>query len=546
MSNTHSPGYPLYVLAGKLFSLLPVGSPGFRLGIFSAASAAGAAALLYRFSARLLGKGSEIASATGALALFLTPAMALQSAMPEKYAFSTMLVCALFLLILAAWQDGPRRLPALAFMLGTSFSHHMMTIYLVPAVLALLWRDRTRLGMRNFFILALLSGIGLTLKPLALVLLSMPSISLTSGSLNTVNKMVDYLFVAEYSSRFLGLDSAAKLSRIWAFGLQTIWWQAGILLAVLAGLGAVRAWRDWKPFLAAGLLGSAMAVMLVANLLIARIENYLLPTMALVCILGAGGLDWLKRWLGKAGTIAAGSTLIFISGLGSLPHSNFSSYYGTIDWARNILSSIDRGGVVISLYDDEFFAPMYFTRVLGERTDVIQVHQPMFSRPWYHARVEALHPGFKSLDYPAIPPIGALKPGMFINLLLRSQSGVREVAFTYIPGFEVAGGFTATPDFAVFRVGRREKRGPVPSAGEFSRQAARMRQRNLFGDFGPTGYRLRQAAGALPSSWVNLAAAWYNAGNPGEARLCMKQALRYPYNRVIKADIDRMRLAMKI
>src|SRR5208337_4467782 len=32
---SHPPGYPLFTLAGKVFSLLPVGSPAFRVNLFA-------------------------------------------------------------------------------------------------------------------------------------------------------------------------------------------------------------------------------------------------------------------------------------------------------------------------------------------------------------------------------------------------------------------------------------------------------------------------------------------------------------------------------
>src|SRR5262245_20285996 len=50
----HPPGSPLYVLAGKLWTLLPpVGSIAYRMSLFSAACAAAACAILYRLCRRL-------------------------------------------------------------------------------------------------------------------------------------------------------------------------------------------------------------------------------------------------------------------------------------------------------------------------------------------------------------------------------------------------------------------------------------------------------------------------------------------------------------
>src|SRR2546428_12590155 len=68
----HPSGYPLYVLLGKLWTLLiPLGSVAFRMSLFSAACAAGACAALYG-----LGRGLSLrpaAAAFGAAMLALAP-----------------------------------------------------------------------------------------------------------------------------------------------------------------------------------------------------------------------------------------------------------------------------------------------------------------------------------------------------------------------------------------------------------------------------------------------------------------------------------------
>ena len=526
--------------------MIPIGSPGFRLSLFSAGCASGAAAVLYRLIIRLLGKGSIIGAATGALVLFLTPALALQSALPDKYAFSTFLICTLFLLTLAAWQDGPRRLPALAFFIGLSLTHHMMTIYLAPAVLALLWRDRHIHSRRSASILALFTIIGLSLKPLVLVLLSISSISLMYSPLDSTAKLAGYLAATSYSGRFVAFDNMEKLARLWTHGIMTVWTQLGLFMTFVAGLGAVRAWKYWRPFLLSGLAGTTVAIILVANFQISGVDYYLLPSTAFVCVLGACGLDWLKSGIKTGGTAFFGIGLVIIAAIGSLPRADLSNYYGASDWARNILASQDKGSVMLSLHDDDFFPPLYFTRVLEERPDVVIIHRPMITRLWYHAQAEALHPGFKTLDPKIIPWGSTIQPDMLINIFLRSHYGSHEVAFTYIPNAEVAGGFTATPDFCMFRLGRKEGRNPLPRSAYFSLQVARMRQRYLFTDYSEKGFRFREVAGAIPSSWVQLAVLWYNAGNLEEARLCMRKALSFPYNRVIKGDFENMRIALGV
>ena len=52
----HQPGYPLYTLVGKLFTLLPVGTPALRLNLMSVFLAAGTLTLVGATVRKMLGK----------------------------------------------------------------------------------------------------------------------------------------------------------------------------------------------------------------------------------------------------------------------------------------------------------------------------------------------------------------------------------------------------------------------------------------------------------------------------------------------------------
>ena len=52
----HPPGYPLYTLLAKLFTLIPIGTIAWRVNLFSAACGAGAATILFLAAARWSGK----------------------------------------------------------------------------------------------------------------------------------------------------------------------------------------------------------------------------------------------------------------------------------------------------------------------------------------------------------------------------------------------------------------------------------------------------------------------------------------------------------
>ena len=87
----HPSGYPLYVLLGKLWTLIvPVGSIAFRMSLFSAACAAIGVALLHRL-AREIGLGSA-ASVTAALLLAVSPSFWGEANVQRVYALNAVFV----------------------------------------------------------------------------------------------------------------------------------------------------------------------------------------------------------------------------------------------------------------------------------------------------------------------------------------------------------------------------------------------------------------------------------------------------------------------
>ncbi len=542
LSLTHPPGYPLYLMLGKLWSLLPVGSPSFRLALMSAASAALAATLVYAFI-RKLQPTHALVAASCSLALAFAPALALQGALADKYALNLALMCGASLLCLHAWREGSRWFPLLALLAGLSLSHHMQTLYLAPAAAALLWRERRQLTRRRVGLLILLAILGLSLKPVALPLCARASPSLMFGQLDSASQVHRYLSAKDYSGRFKAYTSAQKFSRLWTHGITELWRQAGPPILALALLGAyglrLRAW----PVLLAGAAGTAFALALVSNFNIAGVDYYLLPVVAFLCALAGAGLTSLEQWLGRFGRPLALTAGLFVTGFAAsqgLPAANLSRYYGAVDWGRNLLRSLGPGAVLVTQHDDDFYPPMFLQRVLGERGDVILVHRPFLTRLWYHAQAERIYPGFTMLDPSLIPWGETVQPEVLINLFLRSQLGTRELAFTYPAKAETAGGFLLQPQGCVFRVGRREDETALPRAQEFAATLGRYRLRSAFGPY-PEGSRFQEVAGAYATLWAQLALRWWDRGEKAEARACLKQALRFPYTRVVRKDLARVK-----
>jgi hypothetical protein len=138
----HPTGYPLYLLLGKLFDLLPFANPAVRVSLLSASSAALAAALLAWCVATLFSSasGGIVAGTVFGLQKY-TWTLAV---IPEVYTLSALLI-ALALALFVAWQRAPHPalLYGLALATGLGLAHHRTAIFFtLPLLLLALYAAR--------------------------------------------------------------------------------------------------------------------------------------------------------------------------------------------------------------------------------------------------------------------------------------------------------------------------------------------------------------------------------------------------------------------
>jgi hypothetical protein len=149
----HPTGYPLYILLGRLFCLLPLNGTIFRLNLMSLVFTCFANTILFftlltlgqRFSKKKDGFSNiRIWSAFLACLMFsFTPTLWSQATSNEVYSLNV-LFYSLILLLVLLWRNCPkiskaeRILCLLVFAYGLSFGNHMSTILLLPALFFIL------------------------------------------------------------------------------------------------------------------------------------------------------------------------------------------------------------------------------------------------------------------------------------------------------------------------------------------------------------------------------------------------------------------------
>lgn len=307
---TRATGYPLYLLTGRLWSLLPLGDVGFRMNLLSAVCGALTIALADRILRRLgVGPGAALA----ALGLLATaPFFWALSLIAEVYTLHTALMAAITLLLLR-WRDhpSPLRLAQLALLGGLSMGHHLATALLVPGCAAFVLGTAPRRALAPRALAAAVAGglLGLSVYAyLPLRAMAEPAFNYAgtydaAGVFHPVDlrdpRNLWWLVTGRsFAGQMLGYTPAGWLREAGGFGAEL----ARSVFAVGVGPGlvglAVLLRRDrW--------LGVALLLMFLANAyfyigyrVVDKTTMYL-PTYLVWALWAGVGAQWLLDWVGE-------------------------------------------------------------------------------------------------------------------------------------------------------------------------------------------------------------------------------------------------------
>jgi hypothetical protein len=374
----HPPGYPTYVLLGRLFAYLPLGTVAFRFNLFSAVGMALAAALVTAVAIHehksTSGPTPAAVVAPGLLFAF-APLVWGQAIIAEVYALNTLFLAATLWALLtqrSAWLVG-------SFM-GLSLTTHLTSYLMLPLVLAL-----TRLPEWP----KVAGGIGLGLTPLlALPLLARGSSPIIWGNPVTPGQWWWLVSGRLYRENLFSLPLAEWLPRLnhWLrAGLSQFTWLGWPVLAV----GLAETWPTQKRrhlFLLATVLGYATWAFGY------RTDDaavFFLPGLLLLSLLLIPGLRW-------AGAMAFLLPLTLIA----LNFTDQNLRYETAvrHAAEAILRQTPADALVLTPGDETIFALWYFHHVEGQRPDLIIVDRNLLAFSWYRKNLQRHYPDLVALE----------------------------------------------------------------------------------------------------------------------------------------------------
>ncbi|HOU14234.1 MAG TPA: DUF2723 domain-containing protein [Anaerolineae bacterium] len=270
----HPSGYPLYILIGKLFSLLPFSSLAGRVNLSAAVCAALASGVLFlalsESANQQIGKSanrritndelrmthaSRLMPLLAALTLAFSPTLWSRAIEAEVYALNALLT-ATGVWIAVRWRMGKlqpaRALPLFGLLTGAAIASHVTLGALAFLALPLLF-TQPRPGWRALLHAALLGLAGLALY--AYIPLRWPAVN--HGETMTLTHFLRFVTNADSGGALRPLAFIHDPSR-WLLVFRLLRTQVGWVGLALAALGLIRLfWKNWSLAVGTALAFSA-------------------------------------------------------------------------------------------------------------------------------------------------------------------------------------------------------------------------------------------------------------------------------------------------
>ncbi|MEO8277746.1 MAG: DUF2723 domain-containing protein [Thermoanaerobaculia bacterium] len=400
----HPSGYPLYVLLGKLWTVLvPFGSVAFRMSLFSALFAALAVGLVYR-SARALGTGTG-AALVGAIALAASPSFWGEANVQRVYALNAFFVAAATLLAIrfvrelrappsegdaAAAAESTRRrrslFVAIAFLSGLGATNHtFLAVWGLCFLIYVLVTDpHTLRSVRTLAAATLAAAAGLSVY-LYLPLRSRQEPRLDWGNPETLDAWLAVVTRRDFWQRrwWTGWPDLIPIARDFLTSFAKEFTVAGALL-VLVGLVVGLSRRRFvgergRPallFLLVCLANLAAMASHGSRTDIFVWHRYYIPAYIAGALLLAMGLEAIANGLRAISPRVASALLgiVLVASTLLVPwrfrEFDRSRYRIAEDYSRRILAELPPGAHLAASDDNILFVLIYLQLVEGTRPDV--------------------------------------------------------------------------------------------------------------------------------------------------------------------------------
>lgn len=395
----HPTGYPLYTLLGNLFSRIPIGTVAQRINFVSSLFVA--VACFFFFCLLFCLTDSPYAAVVSTLLFAFSGTVWSVAVGAEVYGLSLLFLT----IIVYLWQKLNKNniLFLLAFILGLSFTNHMMITSVAVATIIFLvlnfnkevFRLRCLILFVSFFLFGLSVYCYLVIRARQIPLFNWGNpYNLERFIWHITGKQYRvWMFQAKWSELVANLKSGVNLLfRESGFG--------GFILLALWGLQII--FRK-NRYLAIGLLIIFFLTFIYAvNYSIPDIQSYYLPSLFVLFLCGGIGLGALMEKIKIPKSVYL--ILICLPLLFNYRRAGMQGNYLAYDSAVNHLKVMPQNAIVITNWWDFYSPTLYLQYVEKFRPDVCVIDKELLRRSWYFQYLTKQYPWLvensaKEIDY---------------------------------------------------------------------------------------------------------------------------------------------------
>ena len=438
LSIPHPTGYPLFVLLGFLFNKIPLPfTTIYQLNLLCAIWCTLTIIVVMRISSMiienlylLLGKKGKsllksvqiktadkiFAAIFSGLMLAYSATFWLQSTRVEVYSLQIFLSSIVIYFTLKIFIKYKQQQPegsdqktsvfkqwwVVFFFLGLSFANHMMTLYLIPATIAIFFFTTgiNKKSFKSILILFSLTAIVSLIFYTGLMIRANSNPPWSFGGITNISSLLDHLTAKEYSRyMFQGIESAKEqtstLAKMISFNFSKDNFSTGefSLSLVLGITGMLLIFLFRKEIISYFVLIIVVAVSLAFSYKIPDINEYFLVPFIVISILSILPIILIlkiigdKKFLKTAFVIFLG-LIISIQFIINYKYSDRSNFHIFEDFYKASVDALPLNSVLLSDKWSVFISPeLYYGEVENIRRDV-SVISPwgIFTHEWYNRK----------------------------------------------------------------------------------------------------------------------------------------------------------------
>lgn len=424
----HPPGYPLYVIAGKVFSFFPFGNVAFRLNLMSAFFGALTVAMLFAITVSIIKSIARtassrnrscfslpfsrqniqtlnclvvLASALTAFIIAFSHTFLRHSVTSEVYTLNTFLIVLFFgyCMNCKGKRLGVKHLSFLAFIAGLGLGNHHTFVLVFPSLLILIYPSFKLYGITGFAKKVIMSSFFFIMGVSTYLYLPVRSIQ---------NPLLDWAhprYLENFLYSFLrqgyasGYGGFLRTPETWMKQLGSIdlVTEFGMVSLIVGTFGLYNMMKEKRFFLlpltALFLCFTVLIIMLAGDFdgeLGNLVPFYLPAYLSFAVLVGIGFFRIMEnihyRWNGRVTPLFAMLVVVVAAVSGPIQKSfanKTKDDFLAVDYGLNKLNSIHEGALYFAKTDTDGFALWYLQKVERYRADVDVIPVYFLGEKWY-------------------------------------------------------------------------------------------------------------------------------------------------------------------